>query len=67
MLELQQKFERGLVKESELTEMEKAELAKLYREQIKTLEFNIQNYKRDLQYYEQKIILNKNNLNESGK
>ena len=61
ILNLQMKYENGEIKESDLSDKEKEELAKLYKAQIKTLEENIFTYKNKLNNYKEKIIKIKNN------
>lgn len=56
LMNLQQKYEKGLIKEKDITEEQKKELLKLYEEQIKTLKENSENYKNSLKMYKEKII-----------
>lgn len=56
ILNIQMKYENGEMKESDLSDEEKEELAKLYKAQIKTLEENILTYKNKLNVYKEKII-----------
>ena len=55
--ELQKNYETNVIREEDLTEKEKANLAKLYKEQINTIENNIQTGLKELEFYKQKIIL----------
>ena len=56
ILNLQKAYESGIIREEELSEKQKAELMKLYNEQITSLEYDAIMYKRKLQMYKQKII-----------
>lgn len=60
ILEFQRKFECGELKEDDMTEEEKNNLIKLYKEQIETLENNIEMHKKNLARYKEKIIIAKN-------
>ena len=51
ILELQRKYEEGIIKEEELTEEEKEKLIKLYKEQIASLKIEIENNDRKIEYY----------------
>lgn len=55
--ELQKDYETNVIREEDLTESEKESLVKLYKEQIDTIENNIQTGLRELEFYKQKIIL----------
>lgn len=55
--ELQKKYENNVIIEEDLTETEKENLVKLYKEQIDTIENNIQTELTKLDFYKQKIIL----------
>ena len=55
--ELQKKYENNVIREEDLTETEKENLVKLYKEQIDTIENNIQTELTKLDFYKQKIIL----------
>lgn len=57
MAELQEKYENNVIREEDLTETEKENLVKLYKEQIDTIENNIQTELTKLDFYKQKIIL----------
>lgn len=57
ILELQKKYEKNVIKEENLTETEKDNLIKQYKEQIDTIENNIQTGLRELEFYKQKIIV----------
>ena len=57
LLELQKKYEKGIILEEQLTEQEKENLEKLYEKQISLLE------KRYL-VYQEKLILYKNKILE---
>ena len=54
--ELQKNYERGIIKEEELSEVEKDNLADLYKKQVETLEMNIAIKKQELQSYKEKIV-----------
>ena len=56
ILELQRKYENGLIKESELSEEEKEKLIKLYKEQIVSLYMDIKANDKEIQQYK-KVIL----------
>ena len=56
ILELQRKYESGIVQEENLTEEEKEKLIALFNQQIEILERNIENYKKTLRYYRDKIL-----------
>lgn len=62
ILELQKEFEFGHINEEDLTQSDRECLKKLYKEQIETLQKNIQLHNKNLDYYEQKIILAKNKI-----
>lgn len=53
---LQEKYEMGNILEKDMDKNEKEELIKLYKEQIKTLEENINIYQKGLEEYKNKII-----------
>lgn len=55
ILELQRKFEKGLIKESELSEKEKEKLIELYKEQIKSLCEDIKNNNMEIEKYKREI------------
>ena len=57
--ELQKNYETNVIREEDLTEKEKADLVKLYKEQIDTIENNIQTGLKELEFYKQKIILSR--------
>lgn len=57
--ELQQNYETNVIREEDLTEREKENLIELYKEQIDTIENNIQTELKKLEFYKQKIILAK--------
>lgn len=56
ILEMQRKYESGIVQEENLTEEEKEKLIALFNQQIEILERNIENYKKTLRYYRDKIL-----------
>lgn len=60
ILSLQDRYEKGQILESDLTENEKEELISLYKEQIGTLEQSIDLYNRKLENTKE-IILEKQN------
>ncbi|MBR3696767.1 MAG: hypothetical protein IKM97_00605 [Clostridia bacterium] len=61
IIDLQIKYENNIIKEEELTEEEKENLINLYKEQISTLEDNIQIELKKLEFYRQKILDTKKN------
>ena len=63
ILNMQKSFESGAIKESDLTETEKNNLLKLYNEQIRDLQQDIENYKKSLNLYKEKILVAKSKLN----
>ena len=63
---LQNDYEAGIVKEDMLSEKEKADLISLYNSQIETLEKNIDNKKRELEEYKEKILIAKQKLATSA-
>lgn len=65
ILELQKKYENNLIKEDELTETEKESLVNLYKEQINTINNNIQTESKELDLYKQKIIIAREKLKNS--
>ena len=56
ILELQRKYEEGIIKEEELTEEEKEKLIKLYKEQIASLKIEIENNDRKIEYYKKEML-----------
>lgn len=62
-IQLQEKYEKGNIKEEELSEDEKEELLNLYKKQIKNLEQNVNKYQKELENYKCKIIKKKNQFN----
>ena len=56
ILDLQKSYEAGIIREEDLSEKQKADLIKLYKEQITNLEYDSIMYKRKLQMSKQKII-----------
>ena len=56
ILELQRKYENGLIKESELSEEEKEKLIKLYKEQIVSLYMDIKANDKEIQQYKKEIL-----------
>ena len=63
LLNMQKSYERGEIKESELTEKEKNDLFKLYNEQIRELQNDIEIYNTTLKSYKEKILDIKSKLN----
>lgn len=61
LLELQKKYEDGIIVEKDLSSEEKERLISLYKVQICNLKSNITDLKKDLEYYKNKIIEIKNN------
>lgn len=57
IIDLQKQYETGIVKEEDLTEAETKNLIELYKEQIGTIEYNIQTELKELEFYKQKIII----------
>ena len=62
LVELQEKYEHGIILEEDLSDNEKEQLTNLYEKQIKTLEENVSIYKQDLELYKNKIIKVRNKL-----
>lgn len=56
ILVLQRELEQGKIKEKELSEYEIKKLKKLYKNQISSIETDIEMYKKTLIYYKKKII-----------
>lgn len=56
LLELQKKYEEGIIKETELSEEEKRSLMELYKSQIEDLQKDIDGYKRTSLMYKEKIL-----------
>ena len=67
LIELQGKYEHGIVLEEDLSDNEKEQLTYLYERQIKTLEENVSIYKQNLELYEKKIIKIRNQLSHNDK
>lgn len=63
ILNMQKRFESGELKETDLTKTEKSNLIKLYNEQIMDLKRDIENYKRALNSYKDKILVVRSKLN----
>ena len=63
ILNMQKSFESGELKEQNLTETDKNNLLKLYNKQIIDLKQDIENYKRNLNSYKEKILVAKSKLN----
>jgi len=55
IIDLQKNFETNVIREEDLTEIEKENLVKLYKEQIHNIENNIQTALNELEFYKQKI------------
>lgn len=62
ILNLQNDYESGVIKEEMLSEDEKADLMELYKTQIETLQSNIDAKKRELEEYKEKILNAKQKL-----
>lgn len=62
IMALQKDYERGIIKEEELSKVEKDNLAELYKKQVETLEMNIAIKKQELQNYKEKILKAKQKL-----
>lgn len=56
ILELQRKYEKGRIKEEELSDYEKDSLEALYKKQIETLKTNIAIKKKEILGYKEQII-----------
>ena len=56
IVKLQQDYENGKIAEEDMDENDKQKLLELYKEQIKTLNDNINAYKNSLQGYKEKIV-----------
>lgn len=56
ILELQRKYEQGIIKEEKLSEEEKENLIKLYIEQIATLKKQIEENDRKIESYKQEML-----------
>jgi len=65
LLNIQEKFESGKLNENDLTNEEKQELVKLYKQQINDLKKNIDYYKTNLETCKNKIIKLKSELEDS--
>lgn len=66
LLNLQRKLEKGIIKETDLTEEEKDNLTKLYNRQIEDLKKDINVYNQALKTYKEKIICMQNKLKENN-
>lgn len=62
--ELQKRYESDVIREEDLTESEKENLVKLYKEQIDTIENNIQTGLKELDFYKHKIIVAREKANK---
>ena len=56
IVKLQQDYENGKIAEEDIDENDKQKLLELYKEQIKTLNDNINAYKNSLNSYKEKIL-----------
>ena len=56
ILELPRKYEQGIIKEDKLTEDEKEKLVKLYKEQIASLQIEIEHNDKEIEYYKKEIL-----------
>lgn len=63
ILNMQIRFEKGEIKEEDLTELEKEKLLNLYNQQIRDLKQDIENSKRVLNSYKEQIIVIRSKLN----
>lgn len=63
LLQLQKDYEVGTIKEIDLSEEQKNNLAKLYQRQIQDLQRDKENYKRTLNLYKDKIMVARSELN----
>ena len=62
LLEIQQKLEKGLLKEKELTEEVKTELVKLYKKQIRDLQIELEMNNKELQSYKETVVFLRKNI-----
>lgn len=62
IIQLQKDYESGVIKEEELSDYEKDNLMKLYKNQVETLEINIAIKKQELLIYKEKILKAKQKL-----
>lgn len=60
ILVIQERYEKGLIKEEELLPEVKEKLIALYKEQINTIKTNIDIHKNNLKYYKDEILKMKN-------
>ena len=67
IIELQKEYETNVIKEEDLTQTEKEDLIALYKEQIETIENNIQTGLKELDFYKQKILVSKKKLEKNFK
>lgn len=56
LLDIQKKYENGMLEEQNMSDEEKQELKKLYKKQIKTLEMNIAMFNKSIEFYKNKIL-----------
>ena len=63
LLQLQRDYEDGKILEEQLTEEQKEKLILLYKQQIKTINENIEVYNKKLDYYKDEIIKKRKKLN----
>lgn len=63
IFELQQKYEKGIILEEDMTDKEKEELLNLYNEQIINLKNNIIAKKKELGGYKEKILAIRKEVN----
>lgn len=61
LLDLQDKFEKGLINEEDIPIEQREKLYKLYEEQIKKIKSETENYKKAIMQIRQKLNSNKKN------
>jgi len=66
LLTLQKEYEKGIIKKDNLSDTQKQELLTLYKKQVKSLEDNIDEYKRIMDNYKKKIIEKRKKLLENN-
>ena len=64
LLKLQKDYENGIIREEDLSEKQKSELMKLYKEQISNLEEEAIRCQKKLEMYKSKIIEKRKKLNK---
>lgn len=56
ILELQKDYENDIIKEEDLSDLDKENLTALYKKQIETLNINIAKKEKEMQWYKEKIL-----------